>query len=79
LARLEAEAGNPDAALELLATITASHPDGRYPAAALAERARLLLAAGRTVEARTALDLLLAQYPDWLFVDDARDALRRLP
>lgn len=79
LAHLEIEAGNPTAALELLATITASHPDGRYPAAALAERARLLLEAGRMVEARTALDLLLAQYPDWLFVDDARDALRRLP
>ncbi len=79
LAGLEAEDGQASAALELLATITASHPDGRYPAAALAERARLLTDAGRSVEARTALDLLLAQYPDWLFVDDARDALRRLP
>lgn len=79
LALLEAEAGDRAAALDLLAVITVRHPDGRYPAAALAERARLLAGAGRAVEARAALEQLLAQYPDWLFADDARDSLRRLP
>lgn len=79
LAQLEAAAGDRGAALQLLATITARHPDGRFPAAALAERARLLADAGRADEARGALEQLLAQYPDWLFADDARDSLRRLP
>ena len=79
LARLEARSGRPAEALELYTRITVNHPDGRYPAAALAERARLLAAGGRPAEARAVLEQLLAQYPDWLFVDDAREALRSLP
>ncbi len=79
LAGLEEAAADTAAALDLLNTIVTAHPDGRYPAAALAARARLLADGGHVAAARAALEQLLVQYPDWLFADDARDALRRLP
>ncbi|MCP4574483.1 MAG: tetratricopeptide repeat protein [bacterium] len=79
LARLEIEAGDEPAALDLLAVITGRHADGRYPAAALAETSRLLRGQGRHAEARAALERLLTQYPEYLFADDVRDELRSLP
>jgi tetratricopeptide (TPR) repeat protein len=79
LAELEKAVGRSDAALDLYGRIVADHPGGRYPASALLASARLLTAAGRDDDSREALQRLLAQYPDWLFADDARDALRSLP
>jgi hypothetical protein len=34
---------------------------------------------GRHEEARLAWERLLAQYPEYLFIDDVRDELRALP
>jgi len=79
LASLEVDAGRIDQALVFYDAITTEHIDGRYPAAALAERARLLESVGRAAEAREALERLLSQYPDFLFVEDVRDQLRNLP
>jgi hypothetical protein len=79
LAQLALADGDTAFTLDLLDTITHEHAEGRLPAAALAETARLRAASGRTDAARTALERLLAQYPNYLFVDDARDRLRSLP
>lgn len=59
--------------------IVRDHPDGRFPAEALMLQSDLLRGQGRDDRARAALEQLLAQYPDFLFVDDARDILRSLP
>ncbi len=52
---------------------------GRFPGAALQMLGRLRLEDGRTDLAREAWERLLAQYPGFLFSDDVRDELRRLP
>jgi tetratricopeptide (TPR) repeat protein len=59
--------------------IVRDHPQGRFPAEALMLQSDLLLRQGDEARARAALEQLLAQYPDYLFVDDARDILRSLP
>ena len=79
LAGLHVAAQRLDAALTQLDQLIRLHPDGRYPAAALALRARLLETGGRLSEARESWDQLLAQYPDYLFIDDVRDHVRSLP
>lgn len=79
LAGLATAAGDTASALDQLDTITHEHAAGRYPAAALAATARLHRASGRAEMARTVLERLLAQYPDYLFADDIRDRLRSLP
>jgi len=79
LATLSLEAGRPDQALEWLRQVVSDHPNGRYPAQALALRGRILQDAGRLEEARNAWERLLAQYPEFLFIDDVRDELRTLP
>jgi len=79
LANLAVADGDTALALDLLDTVTAEHAEGRYPAAALAETARLAAAAGRWDRAREVLERLLAQYPEYLFADDIRDRLRSLP
>ncbi len=72
-------AGRRDQALVWLTEVIREHPDGRYPGPALVLRAQLLQDLGRADEARQDLELLLAQYPDYLFIDDVRDELRDLP
>ena len=72
-------AGRREEALARLQEVVREHPDGRYPGLALLRRARLLEEMGRPDEARSDLELLLAQYPDYLFIDDVRDELRDLP
>jgi hypothetical protein len=57
----------------------AQHPRGRFPGAALQMLGRLRLEDGRNDLAREAWERLLAQYPGFLFSDDVRDELRRLP
>ena len=79
LAGLYREAGRTDEALARLDRIVAEHPNGRYPARALAMRGVMLQDAGRQEEARRAWERLLAQYPEYLFIDDVRDELRALP
>jgi tetratricopeptide (TPR) repeat protein len=79
LAVLCLEAGQIDKALDWLALVVSEHPQGRYPAQALALRGRVLHEAGRPEEARNAWERLLAQYPEYLFIDDVRDELRTLP
>ncbi len=79
LARAEAQAGRAEAAVNWLSRIITEHPDGRYPGLALVMRAELLENLGRHEEARNDLEQLLAQYPDYLFIDDVRDQLRNLP
>ena len=79
LAGLYREAGRTDEALARLDRIVAEHPNGRYPARALAMRGVMLQEAGREEEARRAWERLLAQYPEYLFIDDVRDELRALP
>jgi len=79
LAILYLEAGRIDEALERLDQVINVHPDGRYPARALVLRGRILQDASRSEEARHAWERLLAQYPDYLFIDDVRDELRALP
>ncbi len=66
-------------ALEQWSKIVREHPDGRYPAQALMRQASLLEELGRGSEARQGLERLLAQYPDFLFIEDVRDKLRNLP
>jgi len=73
------DAGRIDEALERLDQVINVHPDGRYPARALVLRGRILQDAGRSDEARNAWERLLAQYPEYLFLDDVRDELRALP
>lgn len=79
LAQALAAAGRVDEAVAQLEAIVAQHPSGRFPAPALQLAGRLHLQAGRTEQAREAWQRLLAQYPDFLFGDDVRDELRRLP
>lgn len=79
LAQALLEAGRREEGLARLAEIVRDHPDGRYPGQALLLRARSLQRLGRHEEARRDLEQLLAQYPDYLFLDDARDELRNLP
>lgn len=79
LAQLYLEAGRVAEALALLDVVILEHPNGRYPAPALETRGRILQAAGRDEEARLAWERLLAQYPEYLFIDDVRDELRTLP
>lgn len=79
LAQAYLAAGRPDEALARLGELVRQHPDGRYPGQALQLSARLLEQLGRYGDARQELELLLAQYPDYLFIDDARDELRNLP
>jgi len=79
LASVYADNGRDDEALDLLQRVVLEHPDGRYPARALQLRGELLRGGGRGSAARTAWEQLLAQYPDYLFIDDVRDYLRALP
>jgi len=71
--------GDLQAALTQLGILCRDHPDGRYPAQALFLQGRWLHEAGRTTEAQQVWSQLLAQYPDFLFIDDVRDELRNLP
>ncbi|MBK7672099.1 MAG: tetratricopeptide repeat protein [bacterium] len=79
LAKALAAAGRRDEAATQLEAIVAQHPRGRFPGAALQMLGRLRLEDGRTDLAREAWERLLAQYPGFLFSDDVRDELRRLP
>jgi tetratricopeptide (TPR) repeat protein len=79
LAGLLAAAGRREEALAQLQRVVLDHPDGRLPAAALAESGRLLADGGRFADARRQYELLLAQYPDYLFADEIRDRVRSLP
>ncbi|MCB1182499.1 tetratricopeptide repeat protein [bacterium] len=79
LADAYAAHGRDDEALALLQRLALEHPDGRYAARALQRRGELLQEAGRAAAARTVWEQLLAQYPDYLFIDDVREELRALP
>ena len=79
LARALAEAGREPEAITQLEALVAAHPAGRYPGAALELAGRLYLRAGQPERAREAWQRLLSQYPAFLFGDDVRDELRRLP
>jgi tetratricopeptide (TPR) repeat protein len=79
LAESYADQGRLDDALLALKTVVLDHPRGRFPAEALMMQSRLQREAGQIDEARQSLEQLLAQYPDFLFIDDARDAVRSLP
>ncbi len=72
-------AGRRADGLAQLDEIVARHPDGRYPAAALQLKGQLLVEDGQADLARDAWQRLLSQYPGFLFSDDVRDDLRRLP
>lgn len=76
LAGLYAGQGRAEEALRLWRRVVTDHPDGRFAAASLQHRADLLASEGRIEGARQELDLLLAQYPDYLFIDDVRDRRR---
>lgn len=79
LAVLYRDSGRTTDALAMLDTVVLDHPDGRYPARALELRGRILQGEGLGQEARLAWERLLAQYPEYLFIDDVRDELRALP
>jgi tetratricopeptide (TPR) repeat protein len=79
LARALADAGRGEEALAHLETLVATHPAGRFPGAALQLAGRLYLETDRPDRARETWQRLLAQYPSFLFGDDVRDDLRRLP
>ncbi|MBU2500171.1 tetratricopeptide repeat protein [bacterium] len=79
LAGARAEAGDIEGARLALQTIYQEHADGRYAALAMAGEGALLMDAGRATEAQQVWNRLLAQYPDYLFIDDVRDELRKLP
>ncbi|MBK6734920.1 MAG: tetratricopeptide repeat protein [bacterium] len=79
LAKALVAAGRRDEAATQLEAIVAQHPRGRFPGAALQMLGRLRLEDGRNDLAREAWERLLAQYPGFLFSDDVRDELRRLP
>ncbi len=79
LATVYAEHDRTDEALDLLKRVVLEHPDGRYPGRALQMQGDLLAAVGRGTAARGAWEQLLAQYPEYLFIDDVRDNLRALP
>jgi hypothetical protein len=65
--------------LAQLDELVARHPGGRFPAAALQLKGQLLTEDGQFDLARDAWQRLLSQYPGFLFNDDVRDDLRRLP
>ena len=79
LASAYAEQGRVDEAVQLFKTIVRDHPRGRFPAESLLLESRLFREMGEDDQALQALELLLAQYPDYLFIDDVRDAVRSLP
>lgn len=79
LATAYGEQGRPEEAIQLFKTIVRDHPRGRFPAESLMHQSRLEQELGRTEQAKETLQLLLAQYPEYLFIDDARDAVRSLP
>jgi tetratricopeptide (TPR) repeat protein len=79
LAQLYWRLGNPEAALAQCDRIILDHPDGRYPADALALQGRIMTAQNDQQRARQAYERLLVQYPDYLFADDVRERLRNLP
>jgi hypothetical protein len=66
-------------AVAQLDAIVNLHPRGRFPALALQMKGRLLMEDGLPGQAREAWQRLLSQYPGFLFSDDVRDELRRLP
>lgn len=76
LAGLYASDGRDEEALRLWRRVVTDHPDGRFAAASLQHRADLLASEGRLDVARQELDLLMAQYPEYLFIDDVRDRRR---
>ncbi len=79
LAGLYLATGQRAAALAQLDRIVLDHPDGRYPADALAERGRILAEADDAAGARAAYERLLIQYPDYLFAAEVRERVRSLP
>ncbi len=79
LANAYAEQGRLDEAVVLFKTVVRDHPRGRFPAESLMQESRLQLELGQDDQAKETLQLLLAQYPEYLFIDDARDAVRSLP
>ena len=79
LANAYAEQGRLDEAILIFKTIVRDHPRGRFPAESLMFESGLQLELGQVDRAKETLQLLLAQYPDYLFIDDARDAVRSLP
>jgi len=79
LAQALAANGRHAEAVAQLDAIVALHPQGRFPALALQLKGRLLLADGQPGPARETWQRLLSQYPGFLFSDDVRDDLRRLP
>ena len=76
LGELYAEEGRTEEALDLFNSVVRGHPEGRFAAISLVERGKLLAGMGRYDDARQELELMLAQYPDYLFTDDVRDMLR---
>lgn len=79
LAQLHWSAGQTVLALYQCDRIVLDHPDGRYPAAALALRGEILATGDQDQQARESYERLLMQYPDYLFADDIRDRIRSLP
>jgi tetratricopeptide (TPR) repeat protein len=79
LALLLQREGEHDLAVRQCERIVLDHPDGRFPAAALAMSGGILAEQQRWEEARQAYERLLLQYPDHLFADDIREQLRGLP
>lgn len=79
LAQLLADAGEYTAAIKELQQISKLHPGGRFPGESLALQGKLFVAMGKNSQASEVWQQLLAQYPDYLFIDDVRDQLRRLP
>jgi tetratricopeptide (TPR) repeat protein len=71
--------GLTNQALQQCDRIVLDHPDGRYPATALALRGEILAADNQELLARESYQRLLMQYPDYLFADNIRDRLRSLP
>ncbi len=79
LAGAYAEQGRQEEAIAMLKVLVLEHPRGRFPAESLLMESRLQKEAGLDEDARQSLEMLLAQYPDYLFIDDVRDAVRSLP
>jgi tetratricopeptide (TPR) repeat protein len=76
LGELFASLDRDSEALAIFNRVVGEHPEGRYAARSLVRRGQLLAGQDRYPDARQQLELLLAQYPDYLFVDDVRDMLR---
>jgi hypothetical protein len=79
LAQALVASGRRAEAVVQLDAIVALHPQGRFPALALQMKGRLQMEAGQPDQARETWQRLLSQYPGFLFGDDVRDDLRRLP